>query len=430
MSKKLGVLTLAVLLVAATVLAGCGKTAAPNGTQAAQKVTLQFLTMKQAAYSDTDVNNMITAFKNENPNIDVVVTFVPYESLHDKIVTDQASGAGQFDVVLIDGIWPGEFAKAGFIQDVTSRITPEMTSGIFPSAFQNVDFNGKHYGLPWIQDTKFFFYNKKILADAGIQQPPATWDEVLKDAKTIKDKGLVQYPIDWSWGQAEALMCDYTTLVYDFGGKVLDDSAQPQVQQGGAMDALNFMTQSLKHGLSNPNSTASLEDDVRQVFSQGQAAFALNWTYMYALANDPSQSKVAGQVGITTVPAGPGGSVGLNGGMGLSVTKSSKHPEEAWKLITFLTSEANQDKYAALSLPIWKASFQNPDVIKAAPELVPVAAKQFDSMLPRPVFISWYPAMSTKLQVEIENALLNKKTPDKAMQDAATEINAIRAQNQ
>lgn len=40
----------------------------------------------------------------------------------------------------------------------------------------------------------------------------------MDDAKVLKDKGIVKYPLVWSWSQAEALVCDYTTLVSGFGG--------------------------------------------------------------------------------------------------------------------------------------------------------------------------------------------------------------------
>ena len=62
------------------------------------------------------------------------------------------------------------------------------------------------------------------------------------------------------------------------------------------------MKKTLDDGLTNPNSHEYLEEDVRKVFSNGEAAFALNWTYMYNLANDPKESKIAGKVGIVPAP--------------------------------------------------------------------------------------------------------------------------------
>ena len=96
---------------------------------------------------------------------------------------------------------------------------------------------------------------------------------------------------------------------------------------------------------------------MRKAFSNGDAAFALNWTYMYNMANDPKQSKVAGDVGIVPAPGDTPDKPGaVNGSMGLGIAKASQHPEEAWQYIHYLTSQPVQDKYPKLSLPVWKAS--------------------------------------------------------------------------
>ena len=106
----------------------------------------------------------------------------------------------------------------------------------------------------------------------------------------------------WSWQQAEALICDYAQLLGAFGGTFLDAAGKPAFQHGGGVQALEFMRQSIVDGLSNPTSTQSLEEDVRRVFSAGQASMALNWTYMYGMANDPKQSQVGGQVKVLPDP--------------------------------------------------------------------------------------------------------------------------------
>ena len=96
--------------------------------------------------------------------------------------------------------------------DVSDRITKDMMDGVLPGAWTTVKYNDAFYGMPWILDTKYMFYNKDILAKAGISEPPKTWGELSEAAATIKEKGLVEYPIVWSWAQAEAAICDYTTL--------------------------------------------------------------------------------------------------------------------------------------------------------------------------------------------------------------------------
>jgi multiple sugar transport system substrate-binding protein len=381
------------------------------------ETSLNALFMAQAAYSEADVRAMTEAFTKANPDIKVNLEFVPYEGLHDKTVL--AQGSGGYDVVLFDVIWPAEYATNNVLVDVSSRITDEMKKGVLPGAWTTVQYDGKSYGIPWILDTKYLFYNKEILEKAGITAPPKTWDELSEQAKTIKDKGLLETPIAWSWAQAEAAICDYTTLVSAYRGEFLKDG-KPDFQTGGGLDALNYMVESYKSGLTNPNSKEFLEEDVRKVFQNGEAAFALNWTYMYNLANDPKESKVAGKVGIVPAPgvAGKSDISAMNGSMGLGITSTSKHPDEAWKYVAYMTSQATQNEYAKLSLPIWASSYDDPAVTKGQEELIAAAKIGLAAMYPRPTTPK-YQELSTALQQAIQEALLGQASPEDALKTAA-----------
>src|SRR5439155_17157611 len=203
-----------------------------------------------------------------------------------------------------------------------------------------------------ILDSKYFCYNKDILKAAGVKSAPKTWDDVLAAAKQIKAKHIIQYPLIWSWAQAEAVICDYAQLLGAFGGQFLDSSGKPAFNTGGGLTALEIMKRSIDDETTNPASTESLETDVVKIVSQGQAAMALNWTFMFSLANDASQSQVAGQVAVAHTPSGPSGAApGCNGSMALCISSGSKHQDEAWNYIQFITSQKVQDQYAKLSLP-------------------------------------------------------------------------------
>jgi multiple sugar transport system substrate-binding protein len=382
------------------------------------ETTLNALFMAQASYSEADVRAMTDAFAKANPDIKVNLEFVPYEGLHDKTVLAQGSGGG-YDVVLFDVIWPAEYAANNVLLDVTDRVTDEMNKGVLPGAWTTVEYDGKRYGMPWILDTKYLFYNKEILEKAGIKQPPKTWEELAEQAKAIKDKGLLESPIAWSWSQAEAAICDYTTLVSAYGGKFLD-GGKPAFTTGGGLDALNYMVTSYTSGLTNPNSKEFLEEDVRKVFQNGEAAFALNWTYMYNLANDPKESKVAGKVGVVPAPGAAGKSEvsAVNGSMGLGITATSKHPEEAWKYIVHMTSQETQNAYAKLSLPIWASSYEDPNVTKGQEELIAAAKRGLAAMYPRPTTPK-YQELSTALQQAIQEALLGQSSAEDALKSAA-----------
>ena len=394
-----------------------------GSVSAATQINALFMT--QAAYSENEIRAMTSDFEKQHPDVKVNLEFVPYEALHDKIVAARGAGGNGYDVVLFDAIWPAEFSRFDLLQDVSSRIAADEREKIFPGAMNTVVYQGKTLGMPWILDTKYLYYNKAMLDKAGSKTPPASWQQVMDDAKVLKDKGIVKYPLVWSWSQAEALVCDYTTLVSGFGGSFYQNG-KLDFSTPASLKAVTLMKTSLDQGLSNPASREYLEEDMRKAFSNGDAAFALNWTYMYNMANDPKQSKVAGDVGIVPAPGDTPDKPGaVNGSMGLGIAKASQHPEEAWQYIHYLTSQPVQDKYAKLSLPVWKASYQDPAVAKGQESLIAAADKSLNVMLSRPETAD-YSRLSNTLQQQLQSVLQGKATPDVALKAVDTSAARLR----
>ncbi|NIZ63408.1 ABC transporter substrate-binding protein [Sedimentitalea sp. CY04] len=407
-------------------MAVTASTTALMASAAMADTTLNALFMSQAAYSEDNIKSMTSAFEAANPGTRVELEFVPYEALHDKIIAASGAGDDGYDVVLFDVIWPAEFAERGFLTDVSDRVAADLTSKIFDGAWTTVEYDGKRYGMPWILDTKYLYYNTEILAAAGIETPPATWQDVLAQAKVIKDKGLVEYPLVWSWSQSEAMICDFTTLTAAHGGVFFDDG-KPAFETGGAKAALDYMKTSLGDGLTNPASLEYFEEDVRRVFSAGDAAFAMNWTYMNSLVNDPAESQVAGKVGVMSAPgvSGVSEASAVNGSMGLGIPANSPHADEAWAYITHLTNQATQEEFATLSLPIWKGSYSQSAVTDGQEDLVAAADKSIAVMYPRPLVAS-YTEVSSILQKHLHGALLDQTTSEEALGNAAKRVARIR----
>ena len=404
---------------AGAALSACSVTgvSAPRGSAGKGTGTINVLFMQQAGYSTADIDQMTAAFEKQHPDIKVVPAFVAYEALHDKIVT--AAAAGTYDVVLIDVIWPAEFAAKSIVGDVTARYPAAWQQSMLGGALTTTEYRDRYYGVPWGMDTKFFYYNRDLLAKAGVDAGTlGTWSGVLDAARALKRTGTVQYPLAWSWSQAEAIMCDYTQLVGAFGGSFLDASGNLVVNQGGAVEALSWMRQTLVDGLSNPASTTFLEQDVEKTMNNGQAAMGLNWTYYLGSADTPANSKVVGQIECVQTPAGPTGKrPGVNGAMALAISAGSKNQDAAWSYLEWLTSEAQTDPHAADALPVWRASYTTPTVTRTAPQTFAAAARQLDDLIVRPQVVN-YNAISKTIQVELQNALLGNKTPQKALDDA------------
>jgi multiple sugar transport system substrate-binding protein len=186
-----------ITLFALALIIAFGMVGCQSKTQAGP-VTIHVLTMDQAGLKPAEIDQIARDFEALNPDIKVVMEYVGYDYVHDKIVTGMAAKPPGYDAAMIDVIWPDEFIKAGYLLDVTDRVTDDMKTNMFPASWNGVTRNGKIYGMPWLMDVKYFMYNQDILTKAGIAAPPTTWEELVDQATIIKQKGLAEYPIIWS----------------------------------------------------------------------------------------------------------------------------------------------------------------------------------------------------------------------------------------
>lgn len=432
------VLYLMLILATMTVMAGCAPAspaatapaapAAPAATTApvTEPVTLHALFMKQAGYQESDIDAITKEFTRKNPNIQVQAEYVTYEALHDKIVTAAASKAGTYDVVLIDCIWPAEFAAAGFVKDVTDKISPDMRQDIWPGALQAVTYQNKMYAMPWLNDVLYLYYNEEKLKAAGYDAPPKTWTELSQMAMAAKDKKVVQYPFIEYFQQDEGLTIAYAYYLMAFGGKFFDDQNNPAFNSPEGKAALDYMVTGMKNGMYNPASLESTYEEVRRAFEQGNSLFSVNWTYQLNMANDPKDSQIAGKAKIALMPGEKGPSVTINGGMGLSVMSDSKYPDQAWQYILYLASKDVQKRYSQSALPIWISLFSDPDLIKAQPELIKISQEQYKYLQNRPI-IPFYSETSKIMSRELQLALTGKETSDEALKNAEADIQKVHA---
>ena len=409
----------------ALALTGCSVTgvSAGGGADGDGTGTVNALFMKQAGYTEADYAEIIGAFEEEHPDIEVEPTFVSFEALHDKIVTSAPSGS--YDVVQIDVIWPAEFASKGVIADLTDRFPESWQDEMLPGVLTTAEYEGRYYGVPNGPATKFLFYNDAMMQEVGATSADLdTWDGVLDVARRIKQAGISEYPIAWSWGQAEALICDFAQLLGAFGGEFTDEDGRLIINDEAGVQTLEWMKATIDEGLSNPASTTFLEDDVSKTMAQGETAFGLNWDSTLRDLRDPSISTIADAAGVLPTPAGPSGArPGVNGAMAYAIGANSKNQDAAWEFLEFLGSRAVQEQYIGAGLPNWKASYTDEELIATNPELFAIAEVAYDDAILRPT-VPNYASVSQVIQVEIQNALLGNKSPQQALDDAVAAANA------
>ncbi|MFY9125401.1 MAG: extracellular solute-binding protein, partial [Defluviitoga tunisiensis] len=162
----------------------------------------------------------IDMFMKENPDITVQVMPMPNSSTdrHDLYVTYLASGVPDPDVLMLDVIWPAEFAP--FLVDLTDDYKYFELDEFFPGTVDSNTVDGRLVSVPWFTDAGILYYRKDLLQKYGYDVPK-TWDELFNIAKDISAKEGINGFV-WQGARYEGLTCDVMEFVHSFGGEIIE----------------------------------------------------------------------------------------------------------------------------------------------------------------------------------------------------------------
>ncbi len=333
---------------------------------------------------------------------------IPYENSREKQVLDFTGGTGQYDIVLVDVVWIGEFAASKWITPLDkftndpALADPALNlQGFFPILLESFGtWNEVVYGLPFDNYSGLMYYNKKMLADAGMPEPPKTWQE-LKDTYGPALTKAEQFAYALQSRRGETQSADsFMRMVWAFGGSLLKpDTFEPNLSSPESLAGLKFR-QDLK-AIMPPDVVEWDHDETVQGFAQGRVAVINEWSAFYStLASpDPSKSKVAQELGITVEPSGPTGKPApALGGFSLAVNSQSQEEKQkaAWLFIQWITSEVNAKKYIENGGVSGRQSvYQDPELQQKYPYFAPLVESwnNFGNPVFRPRFPEW-PQMS------------------------------------
>ncbi len=354
--------------------------------------------------------------------IQVIQTIVPYNQRLDKINT-AVLGGGAFDVLQMDTVWTPQFAAAGWVHDLTSRLDDAIKQDVPYSLLNAVTYNGRLYGMPLFNSAKHLFYNEQLLKDAGLNHPPATLDELVAQAKATTKPG--QWGSIWSWKQSEALVCDWLAVMFtQAGAQLVDDRGRAVFNAMGGTEALQWMVDLLyMHKAADPASLESTEDDVRRALQTGAYALTYNWEGVLPDANDPTKSKAAPHIRVGLLPGGREvRSASVNGSEGWALLAHSPRQEAAWKLLDYMVSPAWQKKAMLITgnYPILSSLYDDPELQQRVQDF-PIYGEQFKYLVTRPQSVS-YAKVSDVIQKYLHKTLLRQLKPRDAMDAAVDEV--------
>ncbi|MCB0138336.1 MAG: extracellular solute-binding protein, partial [Caldilineaceae bacterium] len=372
----------------AAALAACTPSAAPSASSGSATTPVASSGEQVVNFLWTDSQNthqpLIKDFETAT-GIKVNQTQVSYNDLLNKITTSVEGGA-DVDVVEMDTIWTAQFASAGWVEDISDKITDAIKSDVPESALSAVTYNGKLYGMPWFNSAKHLFYNEKLLKDAGFDAPPATLDEFVEQAKATTKEG--QWGSTWCWKQAEGMICDWVAIMFtNKDAQILDANGQAVFNEMGGTDALQWMVDILyTHKAADPASLENTETEVLRALETGTYALTYNWEGTLPEANDPAKSQAAPNVKIGLLPGSKDvKSASVNGSEGWAILANAQRKDNAWKLLEYMVSPAWQKK-AALTIgdyPVLSSLYSDPELEKNIADFA-LYGEQFNYLAVRP----------------------------------------------
>lgn len=304
----------------------------------------------------------------------IKIKLVPHPAASDaaysQLARNFSSKSASLDVVMIDVVWPGAFAP--YLVDLKPKLGAQAKLHTTEIVANNT-VDGKLVAMPWFGDFGILYYRTDLLKKYGYSAPPKTWKQLGTMAKKIQagERGSNPdfYGLVYQGKAYEGLTCDSLEWLASSGGGHFIDNGKASNNNPKAVATLNMFRGWV--GNISPRSVTSYgEEEARNAFASGNAAFMRNWLYAYA-ANQTTP--VEGKFDVTVLPHGAGPSVGTVGGWQLAVSKYSKRIDASIELVRYLTSPAVErfDAIYNTNVPTILSVATDPDVVKVNPYLKP-----------------------------------------------------------
>jgi multiple sugar transport system substrate-binding protein len=362
--------------------AGCGggssgSSSSGSGGAAHTPVTItvwhQFAAEEAKPFADA-----IAGFRKQYPwiHLKLLVQPNPDNDTFDPNLIAAIKGGNAPDVAIdFTPAYMGQYCSSGLWENLTPFMQKDHISidQFAPATLSYTHIAGSQCALPSLTDAYGLYYNKQMFAKAGITSPPKTMTELAADAKkltvrnpdgSIKVAGFV--PLD----QWEEL--DIADLGNSFGAKWFDSSGKAQLATDPAWAAAFEWQKSLVdwYGYSNIQkffaTYTNSEWNATNAFETGKVAMVFDGEWRTAFISRDHPELKYGTAPFPVADNQPQlyGS-GRVGGTVVGIPKGTQHPDEAWDLVKYLSTDTNYLVTLANSagnVPTTKASGNSPDL--------------------------------------------------------------------
>ncbi|GAB2560277.1 extracellular solute-binding protein [Gracilibacillus alcaliphilus] len=404
------------------VLAACsngGSEESGSSDQGDDVVTLEFWRAEDIGRADFQVfMDVVDKFNEEHPEIDLQVNTTPHADYRTRLNT-QAAGGQLPDIFQV---WPGAelepLVEGGVVQpidDITNYWTEE-TGLLDEEDFQDFSVDDHVYAVPAnTNPTHMIFYDKDMLADAGYDEFPQTYDEFLNLVNDLNADDIT--PIALGNADGWVLQSVYISTIADrfTGNDFLEGVANGEraFTDDDFVQSLEIIEELITNNAFNEDLNTIDSTQMIDYFLQGRTAMVFdgNWGIASILENMPEDKNI----GVASIPLNDSNTISTVAGTGHAIN-SELEGEELEAAHTFLQYVYNEELWqnlmeagrpiiANLELP------EGADINPITEEMLQVIA---DSD-PAPVYdAALSPAVNDQLENELQSITVGGSTPEEA----------------
>jgi putative chitobiose transport system substrate-binding protein len=412
----------AVLGLALSWLVSCSP-ATTNSDSTGDGQEIEFWTMQLQPQFTDYFNQLIADFEQQNPDVKVRWVDVPWGDMQSKILTAVTAGTAP-DVVNLNPDFAAQLAGRNAWLTLDDQISSVEREQYLPKIWQANALDGKTFGIPWYLTTNVTIYNRDLLQQAGIDQPPATYGELAQVARQVKETtGKYAYFITFvPEDSAEVLQ----SLV-QMGVELLDDQGKAAFNTPAGRDAFQFWTDLYQQDLLPREVLTQGHRRGIELYQAGETALLSSGPHFLDTieTNAPAIAQVSSTTQQLTGDTGKKSVAVMN----LVIPATTEQPDAAVRFALFVTNNDNQLAFAKAAnvLPSTVAALADSHFTEVGAEALPIdqARSISASQLPDAEVLLPPIADIKDLQAiiydNLQAAMLGDKTVDEAIADAALE---------
>jgi sn-glycerol 3-phosphate transport system substrate-binding protein len=438
---------LATVAVATAILSGCGNSSNKTASSANNPVQITFW-HSMSGKNGQAITKMINDFNNSHKNIKVNAQFQGnYDDAINKLKSAEKGNAAPdvmqvYDIgtrFMIDSNWAVPMQK--FIDNENYN-----TSDLEPNLLGYYTVNNKLYSMPFNASTPILYYNEDAFKNAGldVNNPPKTFSDVEKDAKALTKKDssgrISQYGYSmaiYGWFFEQFLVKQGANYVDNGNGRIAAPTKVEFDKNGAGLNVLNQWQKMVDSGYAG--NFGRNTDDTMNAFIAGKTAMIIDSTA--SLSQILSGIGGRFQVGTAFLPSFDGikdGGVSIGGASLWALNnKDEAKQKAAWEFIKFMVSPKEQAYWSTQTgyFPVTKKAY-NVQLMKDNLKKYPQFQTAIDQLHASPktaegALMAVFPEARQAIEVNIEQMLLHKQTPEQSIANAAKTINsAIKNYNQ